>query len=87
MESSALAVDIQTSAGEADLVDGLMQALRHLCATTKASMGQRIAQRLLETMPEAYIPGLEATLAELFESAPAAAAGAQNVVAMRRGVA
>lgn len=87
MESSALAVDIQTATNEIELTDGLIQALRHLCITTKASMGERIAQRLLETMPESHIPMLRAEADSLFEKAPTQSVGAQNVVAMRRDVA
>lgn len=87
MESSALAVDIQTASDAKHLAAGLLQALRHLCASTKPSMAQRIAQRLQETMPEEDLPMLQDVIATLFDDAPRAAAAPDKVVAMRRDVA
>ena len=87
MESSALAVDIQTANDEIQLTDSLMQALRHLTASTKASMAERITQRLLETLPEVHLTRLQADITDLIQPTPAQEAGVGNVVAMRRGVA
>ena len=90
MESSALAVDIQTSAGPHELVEHLLMALRHLCEATKPSMAARIAERLKSTLPELHLPRMERELAMLFPplgSAEAEAAGHGNVVQMRRDVA
>lgn len=87
IESSALAVDIQTATNEEALIDALFQALHHLCTTTKASMGERIAQRLLETMPEAHVPRLEDAVSTLFDKVPAHETGTRNVVSLRRDVA
>lgn len=87
LESSSLSVDIQTAGDEDRLVDSLLQALRHLGASTKATMAERIAQRLQETMPEAYLPALEDEIRSLFERTPASSAGVHNVIAMRRDVA
>ena len=90
MESSALAVDIQTSADPHELVEHLLMALRHLCEATKPSMAARIAERLKSTLPELHLPRMERELAMLFPplgSAEAEAAGHGNVVQMRRDVA
>lgn len=90
MESSALAVDIQTSGGEHELVERLLLALRHLCETTKPSMSERIAQRLHSTLPEVHLPRMDSELALLFApavDAHAMPASAANVVPMRRDVA
>lgn len=89
LASSALAVDIQTAANPEQLVTTLLQALRHLCASTKPSMAQRIAQRLDETVPEEYLPMLQEVIATLLDetSTPATTAVADNAVAIRLNVA
>lgn len=89
MESSALAVDIQTSADPHELVEHLLLALRHLCEATKPSMAARIAERLKSTLPELHLPRMEAELAMLFSAVAADSADASqgNVVQMRRDVA
>lgn len=86
MESSALAVDIQTASDEEHLADQLIQALRHLSSLTKASMGQRMAERLQETLPEAQLPKLHSAISELFDTATNPSISL-NVVAIRRDVA
>ena len=86
MESSALAVDIQTASDEEHLADQLIQALRHLSSLTKASMGQRMAERLQETLPEAQLPKLHSAISELFDTATNPSISL-NVAAIRRDVA
>ncbi|MDO5609965.1 MAG: hypothetical protein Q4G62_04170 [Pseudomonadota bacterium] len=81
MEASALAVDIQTNTGEEDLVARMFEALRWLQQTTKTGMFNRIAERLGETLPEPYLPGLHDMLAEIADGAVAANT---NVVMLKK---
>ncbi len=62
-EASALAVDIQMAPDEQALVARLLDALDHIHSVAKPSLAMRIAERLLEVLPEAYLGLLEARLA------------------------
>ena len=62
MEASALAVDIQTSQDEQELLDRLLGALAWLQERTKPSMFGRISERLREVLPEHALPALENAL-------------------------
>lgn len=78
VEASALAVDIQTSAGDDELVTRMLEALQWLHGATKPGMFQRMAERLAETLPEPHLPRLQAACAGI--QARQAAATSDNVV-------
>ncbi len=60
---------IQTCGEEAALVHHLFEALRYLGRKAPATYGRRVAERLLEILPEAHLPALRAVADEVFEPA------------------
>lgn len=65
VDASAMAVEIQTAQGEAELVASLLDALAWLHAATKPGMFMRIAERLQDTLPEAHLASLQQALQPL----------------------
>lgn len=63
-EAAELRAAIQCATDPAVLVDALLQALRLIVATSNASYGERVTQRLLEILPLEALPRLEAMRAE-----------------------
>ncbi|BCT91615.1 hypothetical protein LYSHEL_06390 [Lysobacter helvus] len=57
-EAADLRLAIQSTGDEALLVERLLEGLAHLCATTTASYGARVRERLSEVLPEALLPRL-----------------------------
>jgi len=51
-EAAALRLAIQTTSDQEVLVDRLLEAMRHLLATSTASYGERVLQRFSEVLPE-----------------------------------
>lgn len=65
MEASALAVDIQTSVGETELVRRIFQTLVWLHGNSKPGVFARIAERVSESMPEGYLLQLQQVCSQL----------------------
>jgi len=51
-EAAALRLAIQTTSDQEVLVDRLLEAMRHLLATSTPSYGERVLQRFSEVVPE-----------------------------------
>ena len=51
-EAAALRLAIQTTSDQEVLVDRLLEAMRHLLATSTPSYGERVLQRFSEVLPE-----------------------------------
>jgi hypothetical protein len=58
LEAADMRLAIQTTSDPEVLVDRLIEALRHLVATTTASYGDRVFQRVAEVLPEDALPRL-----------------------------
>ena len=58
MEASALAVDIQTSADENELVGHLLRGARHFAEATNPTYAAKVQERLSEVLPEEHLPRL-----------------------------
>ena len=58
MEASALAVDIQTSADENELVGHLLRGARHFAEATTPTYAAKVQERLSEVLPEEHLPRL-----------------------------
>jgi hypothetical protein len=64
---------IQTCSEEAALVHHLFESLRYLGRKAPATYGRRVADRLLEILPETHLVALHAVADEVFELAEQAA--------------
>ena len=69
-EAAELRAAIQCATDPALLVDALLRALRMIVATSNASYGERVTQRLLEILPLEALPRLEAMRAERSAAPP-----------------
>jgi len=63
--ASSLAVSIQTSADEIELVYHLLDSLRYIAGRAEPSYVERVGERIAQILPESYLEPLEATLAEV----------------------
>ena len=63
-EAAELRTTIQCATDPGLLVDALLQALRLIVATSNASYGERVTQRLMEILPLDALPRMEAMRAE-----------------------
>lgn len=63
-EAAELRAAIQCATDPGPLVDALLQALRLIVATSNASYGERVTQRLMEILPLDALPRMEAMRAE-----------------------
>lgn len=88
LEAASIAVAIQTSGSEQELAEALVEALACMCANTKHSVATRIAERLLEVLPEAQLTHVRAAWLAMTQPAPTVEPLAGNVVRLpHRGVA
>lgn len=96
VESASIAVVIQTSRDEHELADAFLEALACLHANAKSSVSARVAQRLLEVLPEAQLGHVQTgwlaltsppLTAEEMSDQPAQGLLADNVIRLRRGTA
>lgn len=60
MHASSIAVEMQTTTHEDDLIDAMIAGMCFIHGHTKASMAVRVAERLLEVVPEAHIDRVNA---------------------------
>lgn len=67
MDSPAFAVAIQTSTDEADLAANLLNAVRYIYRKSGGTFGERVFEKLYETIPEAYLLEMEQLAIELAE--------------------
>ena len=63
--ASSLAVSIQTSADEGELVYHLLDSLRYIASRAEPSYVERVGERIAQILPDPYLEPLGATLAEL----------------------
>ena len=63
-EAAELRTVIQCAAGEAELLEALLQALRLILASSAPGYGARVAQRLAEILPLEALPRLDALRTE-----------------------
>ncbi len=64
LDSSTLALNIQTSADEQQLITSILASLRYICGKAGMSYGQRVVEQLTNTLPEVYLPELMAFVDE-----------------------
>lgn len=55
MHASSIAVEMQTTTQEDELVDAMIAGMCFIHGHTKASMAVRVAERLMEVVPEAHV--------------------------------
>lgn len=79
-EAASLAVTLQTAADDDERALALVDALAWLRTATKASVCERVAERLKEIVPEAYLAGVEAAWQQMIVDDVASADAANNVV-------
>ena len=78
VEAASIAVAIQTSADERELADAFIDALACVRANAKDTVAARIAQRLLEVVPESQLGHVES--AWLAMTRPDGLVDAPNVI-------
>lgn len=78
-EAASLAVALQTAQDDDERALALVDALTWLRTATKASVCERVAERLKEIVPEAYLAGIEAAWQQM-TATDTPAADASNVV-------
>ena len=59
VQGSSIAIALQTSRDDADLLQAFAVGLVFLHANTKPTVSSRVAERLLETIPEEHLPFLQ----------------------------
>ncbi|WP_129588351.1 hypothetical protein [Solilutibacter silvestris] len=79
-EAASLAVALQTAGDDDERALALVDALAWLRIATKASVCERVAERLKEIIPEAWLAGLEAAWQQMIVDDLAAADTANNVL-------
>ncbi len=79
-EAASLAVALQTAQDDDERALALVDALTWLRTATKASVCERVAERLKEIVPEAYLAGIEAAWQQLIVNDLSAADAGSNVV-------
>lgn len=60
MHASSIAVEMQTTTQEDELVDAMIAGMCFIHGHTKASMAVRVAERLMEVVPEAHVDRVNA---------------------------
>lgn len=60
MHASSIAVEMQTTTQEDELVDAMIAGMCFIHGHTKASMAVRVAERLMEVLPEAHVDRVNA---------------------------
>lgn len=79
-EAASLAVALQTARDDDERALALVDALAWLRTATKASVCERVAERLKEIIPEAYFAGLEAAWQQMVIDDLSANDATSNVV-------
>lgn len=79
-EAASLAVALQTAQDDDERALALVDALTWLRTATKASVCERVAERLKEIVPEAYLAGIEAAWQQMIVNDLSAADAGSNVV-------
>ncbi len=79
-EAASLAVALQTAQDDDERALALVDALTWLRTATKASVCERVAERLKEIVPEAYLAGIEAAWQQMIVNDLSAADTGSNVV-------
>lgn len=79
-EAASLAVTLQTAGDDDERAMALVDALAWLRTVTKASVCERVAERLLEIVPEDYLAGIEAAWRQMNVDSATAADATSNVI-------
>lgn len=79
-EAASLAVALQTAQDDDERALALVDALTWLRSATKASVCERVAERLKEIVPEAYLAGIDAAWQQLIVDDLSASDTASNVL-------
>ena len=79
-EAASLAVALQTAQDDDERALALVDALTWLRTATKASVCERVAERLKEIVPEAYLAGIEAAWQQMIVNDMSAADNSNNVL-------
>lgn len=79
-EAASLAVALQTAQDDDERALALVDALTWLRSATKSSVCERVAERLKEIVPEAYLAGIEAAWQQMIVNDLSAADGSNNVL-------
>lgn len=78
--AASLAVALQTAQDDDERALALVDALGWLRTVTKASVCERVAERLKEIVPEAYLGGIEAAWQQMIVNDLSAADAGSNVL-------
>ena len=79
-EAASLAVALQTARDDDERALALVDALAWLRTATKASVCERVAERLKEIVPETYLAGIEAAWQQMIVNDLAATDAGGNVL-------
>ncbi len=79
-EAASLAVTLQTAGDDDERALALVDALAWLRTVTKASVCERVAERLQEIVPEDYLAGIEAAWRQMNLDGATATDAASNVI-------
>lgn len=67
-DAVALAAALQANREPDGMVDGMLEALRHIQATCNPSYTRRVSDRLAEILPEEYLPAMQAARAHALQA-------------------